>query len=438
MTIKSNIIPRRVEDFFHSEFREYSLYTVHSRAIPSLLDGFKPVQRKVVWTATRRAKSWVKVVALGGYVIAESNYHHGDKSVSDAITKLAANWSNNVPVLQSDEGNFGWRLAREPASPRYITCRMSPHFNNWFGDANVLQYVVQDDGQTYEPVTYYSRVPWSLINGCVGIATGYAVNIYPRDPVKVVKAIRGLLEGVVPNESDFYPSFPEDPGGSDGYELFGTVKHVKRDTWDITSLPATYTLDSYTTKLDKMVETGVLKSYQKTASRKSPPFRIVVSKAPSSPDKLVDLLKLRVSLGSETFSMIHEGKLMVFDSMWDYIGKFMEERMKICDLSIKDNIRSRQLTSEKLGVKKAFVHKMVTEGLDGLTRAELKKRAESVCPRDGALVSELVQMGLGSFTLESLSDIDRDVSKLKEEVDKLGGVSPELWFKESLLSIGRK
>ena len=81
------------------DWKEYAIYTLEERAIPSMIDGLKPSQRFVLYSALKNAKDkFIKVAELAG-VIASYGYHHGEASAQVAATSMAALWKNNNPLL---------------------------------------------------------------------------------------------------------------------------------------------------------------------------------------------------------------------------------------------------------------------------------------------------------------------------------------------------
>ena len=99
---------RRVEDFFDNEYRGYAVYTIENRAIPSVVDGFKPSQRKIAYAANRLWKTGnekpMKVFQLGGQAAAISFFHHG--SLDGTIIGMTQEFKNSMPIFQGI-GQFG-------------------------------------------------------------------------------------------------------------------------------------------------------------------------------------------------------------------------------------------------------------------------------------------------------------------------------------------
>ncbi|KAL8576595.1 DNA topoisomerase 2-alpha [Nucella lapillus] len=215
------------------------------RSIPSLMDGLKPGQRKVIFTCIKRnlTQKELKVAQLAGSVAEQSSYHHGENSLMSTIINLAQNFigSNNLNLLQPI-GQFGTRLhgGKDAASPRYIFTMLSPlarHIIN-AKDDSLLQHLF-DDNQRIEPEWYCPIVPMVLINGSDGIGTGWSTRIHNYDIRQVVSNIKRLLCGLDP--LPMVPSFKGFRGaieevGENRYICSGEVAVLDDATVEITEL----------------------------------------------------------------------------------------------------------------------------------------------------------------------------------------------------------
>merc|ERR1719228_1175146 len=169
-------------DFINKELVLFSNMD-NERSIPSLVDGFKPGQRKVMFTCFKRniEKKEIKVAQLAGSVGELSAYHHGEMSLMGTIINLAQNFvgSNNINLLQPI-GQFGTRLTggKDSASPRYIFTQLSPLARHIFNsnDDPLLNYL-KDDNLQIEPEWYIPILPMVLVNGADGIGTGWMTKI---------------------------------------------------------------------------------------------------------------------------------------------------------------------------------------------------------------------------------------------------------------------
>lgn len=233
------VIP--VEDFVNLEYRNYSLYSIYNRAIPSVIDGFKPAQRKIVWTANKTAKEQKKTSALAGDVVSHANYHHGSSSLEGGIVVLTRK-DNNLPILDG-KGYFGNRVVPKAAHARYTKSKRSSIFNKYFLDNEICPE--SDDPDSPEPAHFLPLIPWVLVNGIQGIAVGFASTIQPRDPDLLRKGCMAHLMGKDINQIDFPPYYSGFKGKivkattKDGeqWRALGVVEHRKGVVYDIKELP---------------------------------------------------------------------------------------------------------------------------------------------------------------------------------------------------------
>ncbi|CAI5531036.1 unnamed protein product, partial [Closterium sp. Naga37s-1] len=186
-------------DFVDKELILYSLAD-NMRSIPSVVDGLKPGQRKILFSCfKRKLHSDIKVAQLAGYVSEHAAYHHGEQSLMSTIVNLAQDFvgSNNVHLLVPS-GQFGTRLqgGKDAASPRYIYTRLHRLTRVIFpvADDALLDYL-DDDGQRIEPKWYVPILPLVLINGSEGIGTGWSSYVPTFNPRDVVANLKRRMRG---------------------------------------------------------------------------------------------------------------------------------------------------------------------------------------------------------------------------------------------------
>lgn len=251
------IIP--YETFVDRDLIHFSNYNLE-RAIPSVMDGLKTSQRKILYSAfKRRLISEIKVAQFAGYVSEHSGYHHGEASLNETIVGMAHDFvgSNNLPWFVP-QGQFGSRLAggSDSASPRYIHTYLQPHVATLVPreDFSCLKYR-EDDGSPVEPDWYAPLLPMILVNGCRGIGTGYSTYIPCYNPADLKRIIlqwletaKGLDTPLVPWYRGFTGSIS--PSGND-FVVSGRWKQEKTG-FLITELPIETWTSSFRESLDKM------------------------------------------------------------------------------------------------------------------------------------------------------------------------------------------
>lgn len=196
------------QDLINKELIHFSIYD-NMRSIPSLCDGLKPSQRKILhYMLKKDITKDIKVAQLSGYVSAETSYHHGEASLQQAIIGMAQDFtsSNNINILYPN-GNFGSRFGggKDAASPRYIYTRLPNITKAIFhkDDSKLLNYL-NDDGTMIEPEWFMPVIPMILVNGCEGIGTGYSTYIPPYNPKDIIENINRIMDDKQPLEMKPY------------------------------------------------------------------------------------------------------------------------------------------------------------------------------------------------------------------------------------------
>lgn len=257
-------------DFINKELILFSMAD-NMRSIPSVVDGLKPGQRKVLFTCFKRnLKKDTKVVELAGSVSGLTAYQHGETSLQSTIVGLAQTFvgSNNVNCLEPS-GNFGSRLqgGSDCASARYIYTRLSPFARKIFhpADEPLLTYNT-DDERTIEPQTYVPVVPMVLINGADGIGTGWSSNIPNYNPEDIVENLRLMMDGkeintMTPWFRDFKGTVT--PMGQDRYKFSGVARQTGDNEIEITELPIRMWTQDFKDKLVEIIKAEKIPSFIK-------------------------------------------------------------------------------------------------------------------------------------------------------------------------------
>lgn len=233
-----------ISDFINKELILFSMAD-NVRSIPSVLDGFKPGQRKVLFGCFKRnLTTEIKVAQLAGYISEHTGYHHGDQSLVQTIIGLAQDFvgSNNLNLLKPN-GSFGTRAAggKDFAASRYIHTELTLITSKIFNPLdNKLYTYVQDDERTVEPEWYLPVIPMLLVNGAEGIGTGWSTNIPSFNPTDLVSNIRRLMNGEELEELvPWYKGWEGDieVNGSDRFKVKGRIEQIDETTLEITEIP---------------------------------------------------------------------------------------------------------------------------------------------------------------------------------------------------------
>lgn len=254
------------DDFIQQELIHFSNYD-NMRSIPNLMDGFKPSLRKIIYSCFKRNLiEEVKVSQLSGYVSEHSEYHHGEKSLNEAIIGLAQNFigSNNINLLEPN-GAFGSRIlgGKDHASERYIFTRLEKITRTIFPklDDPVLQYL-EEDGKSIEPIYYVPILPMILINGSSGIGTGYSTDIPCFNPKDIITYIRNKLNGIKNDpEFEFIPYYEEFKGiikkiKDNQFSIKGCYEKINDNTIVVTELPVGLWTQDFKEHIEDIINTS--------------------------------------------------------------------------------------------------------------------------------------------------------------------------------------
>ncbi|KAK9526301.1 hypothetical protein VZT92_015009 [Zoarces viviparus] len=388
-------------DFINKELILFS-NSDNERSIPSLVDGLKPGQRKVLFTCLKRNdKREVKVAQLAGSVAEMSAYHHGEQALMMTIVNLAQNFvgSNNVNILQP-LGQFGTRIngGKDAASPRYIFTMLSTLAKLLFpsGDSNLLKFLY-DDNQKVEPEWYIPIIPMVLVNGAEGIGTGWACKIANYDTREIVNNIYRML-----NHQDPLPMLPRYKNfkgvihelGQNQYLVSGEVLVIDRNTIEITELPVrTWTQAYKESVLEPMLQGSdktppLIHDYKEYHTDTTVKFVVRMSEEKLAQAESVGLhkvFKLQSSLTCNSMVLFdHMGCLKRYDSVQDILREFYELRLHYYKLRKDWLLGSLGAEAAKLSNQARFV----LEKIEGKLSIENKTKRE--------LIRMLVQKGFES------------------------------------------
>ena len=194
----------KLSGMFKDWFLDYSSYVILQRAVPHIVDGLKPVQRRVLHAMYRMDDgAYTKVANIVGQAM---QYHpHGDASILGALVQLG-----QKGYAVDCQGNWGNILTGDSnAAPRYIEARLSKFAKEVIFDPKVTNWMTSYDGRNQEPTELPVRFPLLLAQGTEGIAVGMASKILPHNFNELLDASVAILEG---KPYELYPDFPT--GGS--------------------------------------------------------------------------------------------------------------------------------------------------------------------------------------------------------------------------------
>ena len=282
----------KLSGMFKDWFLDYSSYVILQRAVPHIVDGLKPVQRRVLHAMFRMDDgSYTKVANIVGQAM---QYHpHGDASILGAPVQLGQKG------LRIDcQGNWGNILTGDSnAAPRYIEARLSKFAKEVVFDPKITNWMTSYDGRNQEPTELPVRFPLLLAQGTEGIAVGMASKILPHNFNELIDASVKILEG---EDFTIYPDFPT--GGSadcsnykDGarggsVKVRAKIEKIDKNTVAITEIPYGKTSHILIDSILKAKDKGKIK-IKKIEDMTTEKVEILIHLPNDvSPDKTIDAL----------------------------------------------------------------------------------------------------------------------------------------------------
>jgi DNA topoisomerase II len=408
-----------VGELFSGTVREYSVYA-NVRALPSVMDGFKPSQRKVIFGILKRAGSipdtGMKVSQLAAAVSQVAAYHHGEASLEQTIVGLAQDYAgaNNLNYLEP-LGQFGSRLSATASASRYIFTKLMPSFRKIFKkDDDLILEHLEEDGEEIEPKFYLPILPNVLINGVEGMGTGFATRIFPYNPLDLKKYILNHLKGK-PRSIKLTPWFRGFHGevkriDNKQVSIRGKVEKVNTTTLKVTELPIGVYQDQYKEHLLKLMEDGYIKDYENRSTSKRFEFELTVPRTTGYADDedLYKKLKLYTTQTENMTVWLVNGKVKCFACAEDLCDYFIEERLVYYEARRLAKLDELAADLELLNEKVRFIEYYLghSQEVSKLTKVQL----EAMLTKDGYKhIDKLLEIRIYNLTKDQIDKLLEDV-----------------------------
>ena len=445
---KSNV---RVKDLINKELVLFSIAD-NVRSIPSLVDGLKPSQRKIIYSCIKRnLYSEIKVSQLAGYVSEVSSYHHGEASLQDTIIGLSQTFvgSNNMNLLEP-VGQFGTRLlgGKDSSSPRYIFTHLSKNFKNLFNsnDFSTLNYL-DDDGFSIEPSFYVPVLPLILINGACGIGTGFSTDIPCFNPDDLKDRLLKLVEDPDADIQELMPWYKGFTGKITKIEenrwITQGVYKIESNTVIITELPIGTWTEDYKSHLDKLETENEIYSYNNKSTETDVHFEIKIPL-----ENIVNWrdnrefekkLKLTSMLSAKNIHVFNEkNEIIKIESPEEIVYRFWTIR---CEYYIKRQKDISDKLSKDLNLINAkinFVNDVIDEKVK-VFRQKISFINEQLEKRSYMKVNNsytyLTDMKIHSFSEDTIDSLRCTQSKIQTEYNLNKNYTVSDFWKNDLIKI---
>jgi DNA topoisomerase-2 len=438
-----------IPDFIHKELIHFSNDDIN-RSIPSVIDGFKPSTRKILYGTILRKlngpKDEIKVAQLSGFISDKTGYHHGEASLNGAIVGMAQNFvgSNNINLL-FPSGQFGSRIlgGKDFASPRYTFTYLAELTRLIFraDDDPILNYL-DDDGTIVEPEWYCPIIPMVLVNGADGIGTGFSTKIPQYNPLDIIYNLRALIDKTEPKEMrpwyrGFTGTVEKDGDRENEYIIKGKYSRLDSDTIQITELPIGVWTTPYKEFLEKKTEktknqNQMIDSFKTHYTDDAVNFILkmdeyTIDKMEKN-DTLLNKLKLTKPVKLSNMHLYSSsGNIKKYSNVMEIISDFYEVRMMMYSKRKEYLIGKLGKELDILKYKKLFIEMVLDNKILIYKQKKsdiIDKLIEFKFPKlQNDSYDYLTDMPLFNLTYEKIEELNEKVRNKEEELLKVQSTS---------------
>jgi DNA topoisomerase-2 len=457
------------ETFINKDLIHFSNRNLE-RSIPNIMDGLKESTRKILYACLKRKlyTNEIKVAQLAGNVSEVTAYHHGENSLQEAIIGMAQIFvgTNNINIL-APNGQFGTRIqgGQDASSPRYIYTLLSKLTKLIFKeeDNDVLNYQ-DEDGLTIEPEYYLPIIPMILVNGAIGIGTGYSTNIPQFNPTDIIniyldiierikliigdiisiddieKAIELIDDDEIREIEPYYLGFKGTIVKNDkgSYTSKGVYKWLDDTTLEINELPVGCWTENYKEFLEELITKNNphLKSFESHYTAKNVKFILKLGDYEDK-DKMINELNLS-SNKNLSLNNLHlftaKGNIKKYGNVAEILKEWFS--IRIYKYHTRKEKQLKKMRDEFLVIsnKIRFIIDVI-EGHILIMNKKMKeiedKLEERGFDRFEDSYNYLLQMPIYQLTAEKKEKLEKEVAKLKEEIENLEKTSIiDIWENE--------
>ena len=414
----------RVSGMYKDWFLDYASYVILERAVPSLEDGFKPVQRRILHSMKDLDDGrFNKVANVVGHTM---QYHpHGDASIADAMVQIG-----QKDLLIETQGNWGNILTGDrSAASRYIEARLSKFALEVVFSPKITKWQSSYDGRRKEPINLPVKFPLLLAQGGEGIAVGLSTKILPHNFIELIDSSIKCLKG---QKFIIYPDFPTSgiidiSNYNDGLRG-GRVKdrarisQLNKNTLVISQIPFTTTTSSLIDTIVKANDNGKIK-IKKIEDNTANDVEVLVH-LPSgvSPDKTIDGLFAFTSCETSISPLgcVIENNKPLFIGVSEILEKSTDRTKKLLKLELEYKRGDFENQWHYASLERIFIENRIYRDIENVETWEgvIKAISEGLQPFTNDLKREVVEddiVRLTEIKIKRISKFDIDKAQIKIE-----------------------
>ncbi len=430
----------RVTGMYREWFLDYASYVILERAVPSIYDGFKPVQRRIMQSMKDLDDGrYNKVANLVGHTM---QYHpHGDASIGDAMVQLG-----QKDLLIDTQGNWGNILTGDSAAaPRYIEARLSKFALDVVFNPKTTEWQATYDGRKKEPINLPVKFPLLLAQGVEGIAVGLSTKILPHNFVELIDAAIKYLKG---KSFQIYPDF-ETAGIADVSDykqgkrggrvrVRARISQLDKNTLVINEIPYGTNTSSLIDSILKANEKKKIKISRVEDNTAAEVEILVYLPSGVSPDKMIDALYAFTDceISISPICCVIEDNKPLFINVNEALKKSTDHTVYLLKSELEISLDELQEQWHFASLERIFIEnriyrdieeettwKGVIKAIDKGLKPHIKHLKRAVTEEDIVRLTEIRIKRISKFDLDKakqyIESLEEKIAQVKENLSKL-------------------
>ena len=414
----------RVSGMYKDWFLDYASYVILERAVPSIEDGFKPVQRRILHSMKDLDDGrFNKVANIVGHTM---QYHpHGDASIADAMVQIG-----QKELLIETQGNWGNILTGDrSAASRYIEARLSKFALEVVFSPKITKWQASYDGRRKEPINLPVKFPLLLAQGGEGIAVGLSTKILPHNFIELIDASIKCLKG---KKFIIYPDFPTSgimdvSNYNDGLrggriKVRARINQLNKNTLVISQIPFSTTTSSLIDSIVKANENGKIK-IKKIEDNTANDVEVLVHLPTGvSPDKTIDGLFAFTSCETSISPLgcVIENNKPLFIGVTEILKKSTEHTRELLKMELEFKREDLENQWHYASLERIFIENRIYRDIEDVEtwKGVIKAIFEGLRPFTKKLKREVVEDDIVKLTeikIKRISKFDIDKALLRIE-----------------------
>lgn len=448
---------RTITNFLNTEYLNYAFSVLEERAIPSVIDGFKPGARKIMHASlagTTKDGKLYKLLALSGDAMRVSLYAHGDASLNGTIVNMCKSFNDNLNPLESDSQVGSLRDPNSAGAPRYLYVKHSKYMDLIYKtDYDLLDFIFEE-GQYVEPMTYLPIIPTVLCKNNIGVAVGYSMHNQAYNPLDIIDACKEVLNSRADKKEKIsvtiYPYIRGIKKANWRYEEgnwynYGEWKfNQAKDLMIVTDLPADVSYEDFEKLLYKYKDEDFIKDWKNKSVDGGVNYEIVFPKKQlaiemkkdRSGKRIANKFKLIKQVSDDLLWLLDENhKLKYFQNKKEVIEYFVNYRIGIYTERKKKMVK---ILEERIKKNDELV-KFIELVCKGKLVIRNRSKKDIKVDMDGyKLPIDLIVTPMSKVTIEERDELLKQNEEMKKELEYIKKTTEKQMYINDLTNLRKE